>query len=114
MNNELEIWVRCSSEKECCFLEFGTCLSPEEKLDGIDWVYEGISDSFWENYSDFEPGIDKARQLVHNNPSMSFKEALFEMFGHFSVTYQVNGCTKKLNINVDYDETIYSILGRCS
>lgn len=69
-----------------------------------------MTDSFWENHRDFGPGIDRAKRLVFNNPSMTLEQALFEVFGHFTIFYEVNGVEQKLDYDIDADEIMYSML----
>ena len=108
-NREIEIWVCLSSEKESVSLCWGITYDPEGP--GSDWLSDETSEeSFWENYSDFEPGIDKAKQLVKLDTSLSFKQALYEVFGHFLVSYEVNGIEKDLGYNIDGDGIMYSLL----
>ncbi len=112
-SREIEIWICLSSEKESVSLSWGVSYNPEEDPDGpgTDWLFDGTDgESFWENYSDFEPGIEKAKQLIELNPSLSFRQALFEVFGHFSVSYEVDGVEKDLGYNIDADEVMYSLL----
>lgn len=109
---EIEIMAWCSSEKEPVSLGFGACCSAEEFPDGLspDWIYVGIEESFWENYEEFEPGIDKARQIAENNPSVTIEEALFEVFGCFDLTYEVDGAEKECLYAVDVNSEIYLLL----
>lgn len=111
-DKEIEIMAWCSSEKEPVSLGFGISYNPKDHPDGLvlDWIYEGIADSFWENYRDFEPGIDKARQLVSDNPSMTIEQALFEVFGCFEISYEVDGVEKEFHNDIDVDSDIYSLL----
>ena len=112
-SRDVEIWISLSSEKESVSLGWGISYDPEENPDGpgTDWLFDGTSgESFWENYSDFEPGIEKAKQLIELDPSLSFRQALFEVFGHFTVSYEVNGDETELDYNIDGDDVMYSLL----
>lgn len=112
-SREVEIWICLSSEKESVSLSWGISYDPEENPDGpgTDWLFDGTSgESFWENYSDFEPGIEKAKQLNELDPSLSFRQALFEVFGHFTVSYEVNGDETELDYDIDGDDVMYSLL----
>lgn len=111
-DKEIEIMAWCSSETEGVSLGFGISYNPQKHPDGLplDWVYEGMADSFWENYRDFEPGIDKARQLVCNSTSMTLEQALFEVFGHFNISYVVDGVEKNLGYDIDADKAMYPLL----
>ncbi len=111
-DKEIEIMAWCTSKKESVSLGFGVTFNPRGYPDGLssEWIYEGIGDSFWENYADFEPGIDKARQLACNNPTMKLEQALSEVFGCFDISYEVDGVEKQLHYDVDVNEIIYSLL----
>lgn len=111
-DEEIEIMAYCSSEKVPASLGFGVCCSPEEYPDGLssDWIYEGIEESFWENYEEFEPGIDKARQIAVDNPSATIEEVLFEVFGRFDISYEVDGAERECHFDVDVNSEIYSLL----
>lgn len=114
-DREIEIMAYCSSEKESASIGFGVSYTLKDHPDGpgMDWIGEGFADSFWENYYEFEPGIERAKQLMQMNPEMSFREALFKVFGKFSVTYEVDGVEKNLSYNVDADGIMYSMLESC-
>ena len=112
-SREVEICIILSSEKESVSLCWGVSYDPEDDPDGPgdNWLFDGTpGESFWENYSDFEPGIAKAKHLIKLDPSLSFRQALFEVFGHFSVTYKVDGNEAELDYNIDGDDVMYSIL----
>lgn len=111
--SEKEIWAYCYSEKEEVSIAFGTSFDPnEETIDLLDtaWIDEGISDSFWENHHEFEPGIEKAIDLLNKNNSLTIREALFMVFGEFSISYEVDGKETDLSFDVDINECIYSLL----
>lgn len=64
--SEINIMAYCYSEKEEVSIGFGTSFSSEDSIDIIDteWIDVGMSESFWENHQEFEPGIVKANQLI--------------------------------------------------
>lgn len=111
-DKEIKIGVCLSSEKESASLGFGMYYSIKEHPDGpgTDWIIDGMSDSFCENYDEFEPGIERARKLVCMNPQMSSREALFEVFGNFTISYEVDGIEKNLNFDIDVNDIMYLIL----
>lgn len=83
---EREIIACCYSEKEDVGIGFGTSFdSDEESLDTLDteWIDVGMSESFWENHFEFEPGIKKAKQLIQSNSHLTFRQALYTVFGDF-------------------------------
>ena len=69
---EIEIWACCYSEKADVSISFGTSV---ESIDGcaetldVEWIYEGMSDSFWENHEEFELGISQAEALRNSDCS---------------------------------------------
>ena len=113
---EKELWAYCYSEKEDVSIAFGTSFDPnEETVDSLDtdWIDEGLSDSFWENHHEFELGIDKAKALLTQNNSLTIREALFVVFGEFSISYEVDGKETELSLDVDINDCIYSLLDEC-
>ena len=107
----LMIW--CSSAKERASLGFGVSFNPEEEsIDtlSMDWVWAAMSESFWENYEEFEPGIDKAKRLKENDSALSFREALKDVFGTFKVVYELDGENIELDWDLEYNEAVYYLL----
>ena len=111
-DKEIEIGVCLSSEKESASLGFGKYYSIKEHPDGpgTDWIIEGMGDAFNENYYEFEPGIERARKLVCMNPQMSSRDALFEVFGNFTICYEVDGIEKNWNYDINLEDLMYSFL----
>lgn len=111
--SELIIWACCYSTKEDVSISFGTTISSDafstNDIDA-DCISEGLSDSFWENYSDFEEGINKAKELQKENAALTDKEALYQVFGEFSISFEVNGQETELALNQDINDCIYSLL----
>ena len=110
---EVEIMTYCYSEKEDASIGFGTSFDSEEELINnldTDWIEEGLSDSFLENYIEFEPGIEKAKQLIKSNPNLTFRQALHNIFGNFSISYEMKGKEIALQIEIDINQTMYDML----
>ena len=113
---ESTLWVWCDSEKEEVFLGAGITFNPNEENAedlGTDWIGETLSESFWENYMDFEPGIEKARKMVDKQPDMSYREALKQVFGSFEVSYRIDDIPIKLDWDIDYEDIIYDLIESC-
>ena len=95
MNNEnIEIWACCYSEKEDVSVSCGfyiNSISSFDKLKTKEMIYEELSESFWENHFEFEAGIEKAEKLLLSNADLTPYDAFFEVFGHFSVSYEKDG-----------------------
>lgn len=111
--NEREITAYCYSEKEDVSIGFGVSFNiAEESIEtiGTDWIDEGISDSFWENHYEFELGIEKAKQLMSVESNLTFRQALYSVFGDFLITFQVNGEEKQLNFEFDLNDVMYCML----
>lgn len=111
---EHEITACCSSEKTDVSIGFGTSfVSENDHFDypSPDWITEGIEDSFWENYEEFEIGIQQAYQL-RCKKNLNTRQALFEIYGHFNISYKVDGLEADINYIIDVDEIIYSMLER--
>ena len=57
---ETEVWVTCYSEKTDISISSGIYIdSADGSIDISDTgiIYEGLSESFWENYREFEEGV---------------------------------------------------------
>ncbi len=118
IDNEVELWIYCKSEKENASLGFGLEFDPEKDKnwrEETDWIYEGISDSFMENFEEFYPGIQKAALCVKEDPSLTFRQALFKVFGHIRTVFEIDGKeTDQIVYNIDFEDAIYSLLeDRC-
>lgn len=110
---EIEIHASCYSEKADVSIGFGiTCESKSDNLSevGYEWIFEGISDSFWENYEEFEAGIFQAKIINANNSSITFRQALYAVFGNFDLEFEVNGVLVELDNRIDVDEIMYDLL----
>ena len=112
-DKEIEIWVCCRSEKVDADISCGITISERDyqtELPEPAWIYEGLSDAYWENYFEFEPYTEKAEILLKNGEFVDYKEALFSILGHFSLSFEVDGEKKDLAYNIDVDELMYSII----
>lgn len=113
MEQFVEIFASCNSEKTDASIGFGTGFESATggiDLEDTDWIFEGMGDSFWENHDEFEAGIQQAEVVMGENPGLTFRDALFAVFGHFSITYEVNGEEKDLAYAVDVDTAMYDLL----
>ena len=106
--------VNCFSEKADASIGFGFEPDGEyakETYSTIDdLICEGAADAFWENYDEFAPGIEKARQLLNDEAFPTFREALFEVFGHFAFAFEKDDKPAKIACEVDPDDLMYSLL----
>lgn len=110
---EREISACCYSEKADVSIGFGIFFdSDEESIDTLDteWIDVGMSEPFWENHFEFEPGIEKAKQLVENNSNLTFRQALYTVFGDFSISYEVDGEEVRPNFKFDVNQAMYDML----
>ena len=111
---EITLWAYCYCEKtenslRCGFDVTGLDLSVE--LPDLGGVVEGISDSFWELYFEYEPGVEKAHKLVKEGKCANLKQALLETFGHFHIRYEMEDAGEEdLDYKIDADELMYSLL----
>lgn len=110
--NEIEISAYCYSEKEDVGIGFGVHLDAKESLDelGTDWIDEGISDSFWENAFEFDSGIEKAQKLNDENPNLTYRQALYSIFGDFTITYKIDEKEVALKLDIDANQAMYDLL----
>ena len=110
---EIEIWACCYSEKADVSISFGTSVEFSDECAAIldvEWIYEGMSDSFWENHEEFEDGIAKAEALHRNDNSLTLHQALYKIFGDFRLCYEVDGKERDLNIDFDANASMYALL----
>ena len=110
---EREISACCYSEKEGVGVSFGVSFDAEEDtIDTLDteWIWVGMSESFWENYFEFEDSIEKAKQLMQNDSNLTFREALYSVFGEFSIYYEIDGEEIKPSFEIDVNQAMYDML----
>ena len=103
----------CYSEKEDVSIAFGTSFeSNEELIDSLDtnWIYEGMSESFWENAFEFDSGIEKAIKINDDNPNLTYKQALYAVFGDFAISYTIDGKETDINFEIDINQAMYDLL----
>lgn len=113
LEDYIEITVSCRGELQNVNLGCGISYSNNEmpiNLDDTDWIWSGITECFWENYHEFEEGIAAAKVAVSTGEKEKLHEALFEIFGEFSVEYYVNGEKVDLAYRIDVEEMIYDLL----
>ena len=111
--NLCELWACCFSENNKGSISFGVEYdSNAQTIEGLgyDWFYEGMTDSFWENFQEFEDGIQEAKDILLKDSSISYRDALFEVFGNFKVAYEVNGIVRELEMNIDINKEMYRLL----
>ena len=111
---KIEVNAECYSEKTDLYVGFGAEISETSIRDGriedTSWIDIGIGDSYWENYFEFEPKIAKAKQMAEMGRFKTFREALFDTFGHFNLRFEVNGVKTDLRYNYDVDGEMYEML----
>lgn len=110
---EREISACCYSEKEDVGIGFGVSFdSDEESIDSLDteWIDVGMSESFWENHFEFEPGIEKAKLLVEHNSQLTFRQALYSVFGDFTISFEIDGEEVKPAFELDVNQAMYDML----
>ena len=109
---EIEISAYCYSEKEDAGIGFGFSCDEGDSMNALDTelIEIGLSESFWENYFEFEPGIEKAKQLLIDNQNLTLREALFAVFGHFAIVYTIGEEESELNLDINVDEVMYKML----
>lgn len=112
-NENVEVLVCCHSAKEdvsiSCAFDIASLDSFNES-EVIEMIYVGLSEAFWENYFEFASGIEKAKHLLANTPDSTSKLALFEVFGHFDITYETDREKIDLGLNINSDLFIYELL----
>ena len=110
----IEISVCCYSEKESAGIGFGSAVDSIDNLfkNYEDFDIDTMQESFWENYFEFEDGIEKAKEIRSFNKQLTIRQALFEVFGHFHVVVQVNGeeIEPQITFADEIEEIVYSML----
>lgn len=110
---EIEIWACCYSEKADVSISFGTSIDSSDgdlSYFDTDWIFAGMSDSFWENHEEFEAGIAQAEVMKNNDDTLTFHQALFAIFGDFTLCYEVNGEEMDLAYDFDVNASMYALL----
>ncbi len=54
--------------------------------------------------------LEKAKRLADCNSELSFGQALYGVFGDFSICYELDGVETDLNINIDVNQLMYDLL----
>ena len=110
---EREISAYCYSEKENVGIGFGISFDPDKdsiETIGIDWIREGMADSFWENYREFDAGIEKASILIEENQNLTYRQALYAVFGDFILSYEIDGKEVDYESEIDENQMMYDML----
>lgn len=110
---EIEVWVDCYSEKANISISCGIytdSINGDIKITDTDSIYEGLEESFWENYREFECNVAEAASLQENNASLTYRQALAAVFGNFVISFSVGGNAIDLDINSKADDFMYSLL----
>lgn len=112
-HSEIAVEVVCYSEKAdasiCCWIYIKS-IDGDIQIADIGTIYEGLEESFWENHQEFEEGVAEAESLEENNSDLTHQQALESVFGHFVLSFQVDGKEIALDIDSDADEFMYSLL----
>ena len=91
-------------------LRFGLELTGSIDEVGTDWIYEGIADSYFENSWEYDEYILRANELI-NSKGISREAALREVFGRFSVLFELEGNPVIINYDVDaVNEQMYAYI----
>ena len=110
---EISIQAHCCSEKEDVGIGFGWGYESDNDSSytkDTEWIYVGMSESFWENAFEFDAGIEKASKLMGSDGTLTYKEALFAVFGNFAITYEFDGKEISDSWNIDANEAMYELL----
>ena len=114
MNDEIEIMAYCISEKENVSLGFGCSFDPEKDRnwkEETERIFDGMSESFMENFEEFYPGIQKALSLIEMDPSLTYRQALYKIFGHFRTVFEIDGKETDNNVyDIDFEDDLYNLL----
>lgn len=112
--NEIMLDVVCYSEKEEISLGFGFCISETDKenkcISDPGEIAIGISESYYELWEEFEPGVEKARKLIREKRFSNVKDALLEVFGHFMLRFSIDGVEEEFDYDFDVDECMIEVI----
>lgn len=110
---EQHLSAYCYSEKEDAGIGFGVSFdSDEDSIEtiGCDWINIGMSESFWENVFEFDAGIEKASMLAEENPHLTYRQALYEVFGDFRLSFELDGKNIDFECDIDESQAMYDLL----
>lgn len=96
------IYVSSYSEKEDASISVGASLEADENELEID-VYV-MQEAFWENYFEFEPGIEKVKLLLESDSNITLRQAIVDVFGHFYISIEIDG--DEIEIKDNWDEEL--------
>lgn len=111
--SEKQLWICCFSDKEEVSISFGASIDSYDLANGnldTDSIIESLSDSYWENCDEFENGKDKAKLLQKEDGILTYKDALYKVFGDFSMSFEVDGEEVNLSVDIDINDCIYALL----
>lgn len=115
--NEIEVTAVCYSKKEDVSIGFGTSIdspSISDDLYSSGWISIGMSESFWENCEEFSNGVNKAKHLMECNSVLTYRQALYEVFGDFVIIYELEGTSEEKefipNDGFDINKEMYDML----
>ena len=111
-SHEIEARVTCEKTDVSPWFsfEYGSNDELNDILSDPTWVYEGLSQWFWENHWEFEEAIDIAMQFVESESGLSLKQALFRELGLFTISYEIEGNDVIPFFDIDINETMYNLL----
>lgn len=110
---ETEVWVTCYSKITNLSISCGIYIDyVDGSIDVPDarMIYEGLSESFWENYQEFADGVEQADAMYEGDPALSFEQAILSVFGHFFISCTIDGKEIDLGIDPNADDFMYSLL----
>ncbi len=116
----MDIMITCYAENAG---SIGAGLSDVESVDfdDLSWLYEGASESYWENYRDFEDAVRKAAEKVCSDirgkeiPHKEELEALaYEAIkvelGEITAVCEIDGQEKSIDHGIDASDLLCSVL----
>ena len=111
---EIMAWAYCCSDKTGDSIWCGTDVESEDgttyNITDTGMLYATLEEAFWELCQEFEEGVSQANALQEEDSSLTYEQALAAVFGHFSLSFKVDGQTVDLDIDTNADEFMYSLL----
>ncbi len=104
-----------------CYAESGESIGfgcPVLYSNHTEWIYEGVADSLYENYEEFEKAIKIAAkagiEVLKNSPDEELSSLAYRMtentLGGITVVYEADGKKIDIKYDVDIPDLIYSNL----
>ncbi len=112
--NAEDLMANCISENSGS-IAFGC---PIDDVDDTDWIHEGVADSLYENYEEFEEAViqaaEECRKVLRDKDAEDLSNLAHRMIkkalGEICVVYEADGKQVDVTFDVDIPNLIYTYL----